>query len=183
MRIGPTEYSTDKQMSLLGKIHLCLVVTMVIIIIYYSINENVLGQQLMNNTDNLETIIQQNNRIIQQNDETAIQVRADTYISTIALLVSIALVIYGFQLSRGGKTTQKVKRHYQIIILSLVVPVFILITVAWFAWSIENEFMYPHYNIMVSLLIIPALLVIILMFKGAIVGNGQSTDLANTKNE
>ena len=117
-------------MNLSRRILLCLVVTTAIIIIYYSINENVLGQQQQptNNTDNLETIIQQNNRIIQQNDETAIQVRADTYISTIALLVSIALVIYGFQLSRGGKTTQKVKRHYQIIILSLVVPVFILIT-------------------------------------------------------
>jgi cytochrome bd-type quinol oxidase subunit 2 len=170
-------------MSLLGKIHLWLVVTTVIIIIYYSKNENVLGQQITNNTDNLETLIQQNNRIIHQNDETAIQVRADTYISTIALLVSIALVIYGFQLSRGGKITQKVKRHYQVIILSLVVPVFILVTAAWFAWSIENRFMYPHYNIMVSLLIIPALLVIILMFKGAIVGDDQSTDSANTKNE
>jgi cytochrome bd-type quinol oxidase subunit 2 len=168
-----------------GRILLWLVVTTVIIIIYYSINENVLGQQQQpaNNTDNLETIIQQNNRIIQQNDETAIQVRADTYISTIALLVSIALVIYGFQLSRGGKITQKVKRHYQVIILSLVVPVFILVIAAWFAWSIENRFMYPHYNIMVSLLIIPALLVIILMFKGAIVGDDQSTDSANTKNE
>ena len=172
-------------MNLPGRILLCLVVATVIIIIYYSINENVLGQQQQptNNTDNLETIIQQNNRIIQQNDETAIQVRADTYISTIALLVSISLVIYGFQLSRGGKITQKVKRHYQVIILSLVVPVFILVTVAWFAWSIENGFMYPHYNIMVSLLIIPALLVIILMFKGAIVGDDQPTDSANTKNE
>ena len=174
-------------MNLPGRILLWLVVTTVIIIIYYSINENVLGQQQQqhpaNNTDNLETIIQQNNRIIQQNDETAIQVRADTYISIIALLFSIALVIYGFQLSRGGKITQKVKRHYQVIILSLVVPVFILVTAAWFAWSIENRFMYPHYNIMVSLLIIPALLVIILMFKGAIVGDDQSTDSANTKNE
>lgn len=172
-------------MNLSRRILLCLVVTTAIIIIYYSINENVLGQQQQptNNTDNLETIIQQNNRIIQQNDETAIQVRADTYIGPIALLVSIALVIYGFQLSRGGKITEKVKRHYQVIILSLVVPVFILFTVAWFAWSIENRFMYPHYNIMVSLLIIPALLVIILMFKGAIVGDDQSTDSANTKNE
>ncbi len=172
-------------MNLPGRILLWLVVTTVISIIYYSINENVLGQQQQpaNNTDNLETIIQQNTRIIQQNDETAIQVRADTYISTIALLVSIALVIYGFQLSRGGKITQKVKRHYQVIILSLVVPVFILVTAAWYAWSIENEFMYPHYNIMVSLLIIPALLVIILMFRGAIVGDDQSTDSANNKNE
>jgi cytochrome bd-type quinol oxidase subunit 2 len=172
-------------MNLPCRILLCLVVTTVIIIIYYSINENVVGQQQQptNNTDNLETIIQQNNRIIQQNDETAIQDRAGAYIGTIALLVSLSLVIYGFQLSRGGKITQKAKRHYQIIILSLVVPVFTLITVAWLAWGIQNEFLYPHYNIMVSLLIIPALLVIILMFKGAIVGNGQSTDLANTKNE
>ncbi|MGC2309019.1 MAG: hypothetical protein WA461_11495, partial [Nitrososphaeraceae archaeon] len=77
--------------------------------------------------------------------------------------------------------TQKAKRHYQIIILSLVVPVFILITVAWLAWSIQNEFLYPHYHIMASLLLIPALLVIILMFKGIIVGDDQSTDSTNTK--
>ena len=169
-----------------GRILLCLVVATVIIIIYYSINENVLGQQEhqpTNNTDNLETMIQQNDRIIEQNDETAIQDRAGTYIGTIALLVSLSLVIYGFQLSRGGKITQKAKRHYQIIILSLVVPVFILITIAWLAWSINNKFLYPHYNIMASLLLIPALLVIILMFKGIIVGGDQPTDSANTKNE
>ena len=99
---------------------------------------------------------------------------------TIALLVSLSLVIYGFQLSRGGKITQKAKRHYQIIILSLIVPVFILVAVAWF--SLE-EFLYPHYNIMASLLLIPALLVIILMFKGTIVGGDQPTDSANAKNE
>jgi cytochrome bd-type quinol oxidase subunit 2 len=169
-------------MNLPCRILLCLVVTTVIIIIYYSINANVLGQeqQTTNNTDNLETIIQQNNRIIQQNDETAIQDRASTYIGTVALLVSLSLVIYGFQLSRGGKITQKTKRHYDIIILSLLVPVFILIIVAWFAL---DEFLYPHYNIMVSLLLIPALIVIILMFKGIIVGVDQPTDSANTKNE
>jgi uncharacterized membrane protein len=166
-----------------GRILLCLVVATVIIIIYYSINENVLGQeqqQPTNNTDSLETIIQQNDRIIHQNDETAIQDRAGAYIGTIALLVSLSLVIYGFQLSRGGKITQKAKRHYQIIILSLIVPVFILVAVAWF--SLE-EFLYPHYNIMASLLLIPALLVIILMFKGTIVGGDQPTDSATTKNE
>ena len=166
-----------------GRILLCLVVTTVIIIIYYSINESVLGQQQQqptNNTDNLETMIQQNNRIIQQNDETAIQDRAATFIGTIALLVSLSLVIYGFQLSRGGKITQKAKRHYHIIILSLLVPVFILITVAWFAL---DEFLYPHYNIMASLLLIPAIIVIILMFKGIIVDVDQPTDSANTKNE
>ena len=172
-------------MNLPGRILLCLVVTTVIIIIYCSINENVLGQQQQeqqptNNTDNLETIIQQNNRIIQQNDETAIQDRADTYIGTIALLVSLSLVIYGFQLSHGGKITQKAKRHYHIIILALIVPVLILVAVAWFTME---KFLYPHYNITASLLLIPALLVIILMFRGAIVGDDQSTDSANTKNE
>jgi ABC-type spermidine/putrescine transport system permease subunit I len=168
-----------------GRILLCLVVATVIIIFYYSINENVLGQQEQqptNNTDNLETMIQQNDRIIEQNDETAIQDRAGTYIGTIALLVSLSLVIYGFQLSQGGKITQKAKRHYQIIVLSLIAPVIILITVASFAWSIHNEFLYPHYNIMASLLLIPAILVIILMFKGSIVGGDQPTDSANTKN-
>jgi hypothetical protein len=167
------------------RILLCLVVATVIIIVYYSINENVLGQQQQptNNTDNLETMIKQNERIIQQNDETAIQDRAGTYIGNIALLVSLSLVIYGFQLSHGGKIKQKVKRHYQIIVLSLIVPVFIFITLASLAWSIQNEFLYPHYNIMASLLLIPASLVIILMFKGSIVGGDQPTDSANTKNE
>ena len=99
---------------------------------------------------------------------------------TIALLVSLSLVIYGFQLSRGGKLTQKAKRHYHIIILSLIVPVLILVAVAWFTME---EFLYPHYNIMASLLLIPAIIVIILMFKGTIVGEDQPTELANTKNE
>ena len=164
---------------------LCLFVATVIMIIYYPINENVVGQQQQptNNTDNLETMIKQNDRIIQQNDETAIQDRAGTYIGTIALLVSLSLVIYGFQLSRGGKITLKAKRHYQIIILSLIVPVIVLIAIASFAWSIHNEFLYPHYNIMASLLLIPASLVIILMFRGSIVGGDQPTDSANTENE
>ena len=150
-------------------VHLFFFVIAIILFTYHTNeNQNVTGQeqQPTNNTDNLETMIKQNERIIQQNDETAIQDRAGTYIGTIALLVSLSLVIYGFQISREGKTTQKAKRHYQIIILSLVAPVFILITVAWFAWSIENEFLYPHYNIMASLLLIPALIVTVLMFKG-----------------
>jgi uncharacterized membrane protein len=170
-----------------GRIHLCLVVTtMVITIVYYSIDQNVLGQQEQqptNFTDNLETMVQQNDRIIEQNDETAIQDRAGTFIGTIALLVSLSLVIYGFQLSHGGKITQKAKRHYQIIVLSLILPVLILIIVAWLAIGVQNEFLYPHYNIMTSLLLIPALIVIILMFKGSIIGGDQPTDSANTKNE
>jgi cytochrome bd-type quinol oxidase subunit 2 len=144
-------------------------VTAILLFTYHTNeNENVTGQeqQPMNNTDNLETMIKQNERIIQQNDETAVQNRAGTYIGTIALLISLSLVIYGFQISREGKITQKAKRHYQIIILSLVVPVYILITVAWLAWSIQNEFLYPHYNIMASLLLIPALIVTALMIKG-----------------
>ena len=71
-------------MSQPGRMLLNLVVaTVIIIIVYYSINENVLGQQERaptNYTDNLETMIQQNDRIIEQNDETAIQDRAGTYI-------------------------------------------------------------------------------------------------------
>jgi hypothetical protein len=165
------------------RINLCLLLIAMILITYH-IDEKVTGQEQepKNNTANLETMINQNEKIIKQNDETAIQDRAGTYIGTIALLVSLSLVIYGFQLSQGGKITQKAKRHYQIIVLSLIAPVIILITVASFAWSIQNEFLYPHYNIMASLLLIPAILVIILMFKGSIVGDDQPTDSANTKN-
>jgi cytochrome bd-type quinol oxidase subunit 2 len=131
----------------------------------YHTNENVSGQeqQPTNITDTLETMIKQNERIIKQNDETAIQDRADTYIATTALLVSLSLVIYGFQISRQEKITQKSKRHYQIIILSLVVPVFILITGAWLT---IDESLYPHYNLISSLILIPALIVTVLMFKG-----------------
>mgnify|MGYP006185851957 CR=1 FL=1 len=96
-------------MSQPGSILLCLVVTTMVIIIDYSIGENALWQQEQqqtNNTDNLETMIQQNDRIIEQNDETAIQDRAGAFIGTIALLVSLSLVIYGFQLSHGGKITK-----------------------------------------------------------------------------
>ena len=58
-------------------------------------------EQPTNITDNLETMIKQNERIIKQNDETAIQDRADTFIGTIALLIIIlSLVIYGFQLRK-----------------------------------------------------------------------------------
>jgi cytochrome bd-type quinol oxidase subunit 2 len=128
-------------------------------------NENVSGQeqQPTNVTDTLETMIKQNERMIKQNDETAIQDRADTYIATTALLVSLSLVIYGFQMSRQGQITQKAKRHYQIIILSLVVPVFILIIGAWLT---IDESLYPHYNLISSLILIPALIVTVLMFKG-----------------
>jgi cytochrome bd-type quinol oxidase subunit 2 len=135
------------------------------IISTYHTNENVSGQeqQPTNITDTLETMIKQNERIIKQNDETAIQDRADTYIATTALLVSLSLVIYGFQISRQEKITQKAKRHYQIIILSLVVPVFILITGAWLT---IDESLYPHYNLISSLILIPALIVTVLMFKG-----------------
>ena len=148
-------------------IHLLSFVIAIILFTYHT-NENVMGQeqQPTNNTDKLETMIKQNERIIQQNDETAIQERAGTYIGTIALLISLSLVIYGFQISREGKIAEKAKRHYHIIILSLVLPVFILITAAWLTWSIQNEFLYPHYHIMALLLLIPALIVTILMFKG-----------------
>ena len=146
------------------RIHLCSLVLAMILITYHT-DEKVIGQeqQPTNNTDNLETMIKQNERIIKQNDETAIQNRADTYIGTIALLISLSLVIYGFQISRHENISQKAKRHYQIIILSLIAPVFILIAVAWYS---IDESLYPHYNIMASLLLIPALIVTVLMFRG-----------------
>ena len=112
--------------------------------------------------DILERMIRQNERLIKQNDETADQDRADTFIGTIALLISLSLVIYGFQISSHENISQKAKRHYQVIIFSLIVPVFILIAVAWFS---IDESLYPHYNIMASLLLIPALIVSVLMFK------------------
>ena len=56
-------------------------------------------------------MIKQNERIIKQNDETAIQDRADTFIGTIALPISLSLVIYGFQISHHENISQKAKRQ------------------------------------------------------------------------
>ena len=85
---------------------------------------------------------------------------------------------FNFAWRKNNKKSKTTLPYHNIII---GVPVFILgVVLATFAL---REFLYPHYYIMASLLLIPALIVIILIFKGAIIGVDQPTDSANTKNE
>jgi hypothetical protein len=116
--------------------------------------------QLINNTREINEINKNLERIYQHLDEDAEQATVDTYIGTIALFVSLALVIFGFQLSREGRLTRKAFMYTRVLVLSLISPVIILIGVAWFELE---DFLYPDYLIITSLFLIPCAAVIFLM--------------------
>jgi hypothetical protein len=116
--------------------------------------------QLINNTREINEINKNLERIYQHLDEDAEQATVDTYIGTIALFVSLALVIFGFQLSREGMLTRKAFMYTRVLVLSLISPVIILIGVAWFELE---DFLYPDYLIITSLFLIPCAAVIFLM--------------------
>ena len=116
--------------------------------------------QLINNTREIDEINKNLERIYQHLDEDAEQATVGTYIGTIALFVSLALVIFGFQLSREGRLTRKAFMYTRVLVLSLISPVIILIGVAWFELE---DFLYPDYLIITSLFLIPCAAVIFLM--------------------
>lgn len=79
-------------------------------------------------------------RIFRHLDDDATQVTVNTYIGTIALLVSLALVIFGFKLSREGRLSHKAVIYSRVLVLSLILPVIFLIVAAWFSLK---PFLYP----------------------------------------
>jgi cytochrome bd-type quinol oxidase subunit 2 len=117
-------------------------------------------EQRVNNISELDEINQSLERIYQHLDEDSVQATVNTYISTIAIFVSLALVIFGFQLSREGSLSRKSSVYTRVLVLSLVIPVLILIGNAWFELE---DFLYPDYLIIISLFLIPCLAVIFLM--------------------
>lgn len=116
--------------------------------------------QKAENINEINEINRNLERIYRHLDDDATQTTVGTYIGTIALFVSLALVIFGFQLSREGKLTRKSITYCRVLVLSLIIPVLFLIGIAWF--SLE-DFLYPDYLIIITLFLIPCAAVIFLM--------------------
>jgi cytochrome bd-type quinol oxidase subunit 2 len=117
-------------------------------------------EQQGNNISEINEMNRNLERIYRHLDEDATQATVGTYIGTIAIFVSLALVIFGFQLSREGKLSRKSVTYCRALVLSLIIPVLILIGIAWF--SLE-DFLYPDYLIIITLFLIPCAAVIFLM--------------------
>ena len=139
---------------------LTILVTFIGILISYSAQGVMAQEQKEDNISGINEVNRNLERIYQHLDEDATQTTVGTYIGTVALFVSLALVIFGFQLSREGKLSRKSITYCRVLVLSLIIPVLILIGVAWF--SLE-DFLYPDYLIIISLFLIPCAAVIFLM--------------------
>ena len=123
--------------------------------------KDVLAQgQMINNTSEMSEVNRNLERIYQHLDEDSTQETVSTYIGTIALFVSLALVIFGFQLSREGRLSRKATVFTKVLVLSLILPVLFLTGIAW---SELEDFLYPDYLIIISLFLIPCAAVIFLM--------------------
>jgi cytochrome bd-type quinol oxidase subunit 2 len=119
-------------------------------------------QMVDNNTNEINEINRNLERIYRHLEQSSRQTTLGTYIGTIALFVSLALVIFGFQLSREGELSPKSVTYYRTLVLLLIIPVLILIGVAWFSLG---DFLYPDYPIIITLFLIPCAAVIFLMIK------------------
>jgi lysylphosphatidylglycerol synthetase-like protein (DUF2156 family) len=120
----------------------------------------------------LERIIEQNDdqlrsleRIIEQNDGSSVNSIYSSYIGMMAFLVGIALVIFGFQLSRAEKATPTARRAYRVLILALLVPVVSIFLYAISPFSRAGE-THSEYLGVASLLMIPTVAVLALMASG-----------------
>ena len=112
--------------------------------------------------NSLQTMIQQNEKLIQQNDDSSENALIGSYIGMLAFLTGLGLVIFGLQMSRGDKITPVSRIYYRILILVLVLPV---IGIIIFAFINQAN---PEYLLVVSLLLIPA---------GAVLALSQSRKL------
>ena len=104
----------------------------------------------------LQTLIQQNEKLIQQNDDSSENALIGSYIGMLAFLTGLGLVIFGLQMSRGDKITPISRIYYRILILVLVLPV---IGIIIFAFVNQAN---PEYLGVISLLLIPACAVLVL---------------------
>ena len=130
------------------------------ILIMFAAQHVTAQEQTVINVSETNEINQNLERIYQHLDRDSIQATVETYIGTIALFVSLALVIFGFQLSREDKLSRKAIMYCRILVLSLIFPVLFLIVFAWFTLE---DFLYPDYLIITTLFLIPCAAVIFLM--------------------
>ncbi len=137
-----------------------ILIALIGLIFAFALQDVMAQEQMVNNIRELDEINQNLERISQHLDEDSVQATVNTYISTIAIFVSLALVIFGFQISREGSLSRKASVYTRVLVLSLIIPVLILIGNAWFELE---DYLYPDYLIIISLFLIPCLAVIFLM--------------------
>lgn len=114
------------------------------------------------NATTADQIVSSLERIIEQNDGSSLSSLFSSYIGMMAFLVGIALVIFGFQLSRAEKATLVARRAYKILILALLVPVVVLFLYAVSPFS-EAGREHSAYLGVASLLMIPTGAVLAIM--------------------
>lgn len=117
-----------------------------------SVNDTVTDEFL----NSLQTLIQQNEKLILQNDNASEDAVVGSYIGMLAFLTGLSLVIFGLQMSRGNKITPISRIYYRILILVLVLPVIGIIIIAHINQA------NPEYLGVISLLLIPAVAVLAL---------------------
>lgn len=112
-----------------------------------------ISEEILNS---LQILIRQNEKLIQQNDDSSENAVIGSYIGMLAFLTGLGLVIFGLQMSRGDKITPTSRIYYRILILVLVLPV---IGIIIFAYINQAN---PEYLGVVSLLLIPSIAVLTL---------------------
>jgi vacuolar-type H+-ATPase subunit I/STV1 len=113
------------------------------------------------NDTKADQIIENLERIIQQNDNSSRSAVISSYIGMMAFLVGLALVIFGLQMSRSDRITPVAKKYYQILILTLILPVIGLLLYAFVTLGATHS----SYVGVAALLMIPAGSVLILMIR------------------
>jgi hypothetical protein len=108
----------------------------------------------------LQKLIEQNEILIQQNVDSSENALIGSYLGMLAFLTGLALVIFGLQMSRGDKITSTSRLYYRILILALILPVLGIIIFAHI--NRAN----PDYLGVASLLLIPAVAVLVLSQNG-----------------
>lgn len=135
--------------------------------------QNVIGQQSASdnvgsvtiNDTTADQIVRSLERIIEQNNGSSLNSIYSSYIGMMAFLVGIALVIFGFQLSRAEKASPTARRAYRVLILALLVPVVSIFIYAVSPFSRAGE-THSEYIGVASLLMIPTVAVLALMASG-----------------
>jgi vacuolar-type H+-ATPase subunit I/STV1 len=113
------------------------------------------------NDTKADQIIENLEKIIEQNDNSSRSGVISSYIGMMAFLVGLALVIFGLQMSRSDRLTPVAKKYYKILILALILPVIGLLLYGFVTLGATHS----NYLGVAALLMIPAGSVLILMIR------------------
>ncbi|MGC1134250.1 MAG: hypothetical protein WA941_15595 [Nitrososphaeraceae archaeon] len=113
------------------------------------------------NDTKADQIIENLEKIIEQNDNSSRSGVISSYIGMMAFLVGLALVIFGLQMSRSDRLIPVAKKYYKILILALILPVIGLLLYGFITLGATHS----NYMGVAALLMIPAGSVLILMIR------------------